>query len=147
VTDGQTWAFDYAGLPDEGAIEPPHIWIEIRGPKASAEYPCLLDSGASFSAFPLEVTDELGMDRDLLEEATIRSATGRRDVLHLKRPDQVEACLDQSTAIPIVPYFFPPEVVEGEEFESDYYILGRDFFLEVEITFRQAAEAVVVSIP
>ncbi|MDX6587279.1 MAG: hypothetical protein QOI31_1752 [Solirubrobacterales bacterium] len=143
MTDDRSWTFAYAGLPDEGAIEPPQIWIDLRGPKRQWEYPCLLDSGASFSALPLEAADELGIDQELLEPTEIRTALGRRRVLHLRRSDLISACWSDQT-IPISPFFMPPEIIEDERFETDAYILGRDFFLSVEVTFRQAAAEVIL---
>lgn len=143
MSEPERWVFDYAGLPDEGATEPPHIWIDLRGPAATLAYPCLLDSGSSFSGFDLEVVDELGIDRSLLEPAEIKTVKGSRTVLQLKDLHQLSVCWN-GESVPIAPYFFPHDVTEGEEFESDYYILGRDFFLGVEITFRQAAQQVVL---
>jgi len=138
----QRWSFEYAGLPDEGATEPPHIWISVRGPSATIEYPCLLDSGSSFSAFPVTVASELGVDPGLLDPTRIRTVKGMAHAKHLRRSDRVAVCLDQANEIAIAPYFLPPEVIEEEEFESEYYILGRDFFLPLVVTFFQAAERV-----
>lgn len=146
MSASRSWTFDYAGPPDEGATEPPHIWVEITGPAAGDEYPCLVDSGASFSALPLSVADELGIDRSELEQDSIRTVAGPKQVLHLRRRDQIWVVLDSDERTPISPYFFPNDVIEGEEFESDYYILGRDFFLPYEITFNQAAEDVVIAL-
>jgi hypothetical protein len=56
LTTSDSYVLEYAGPPDEGATEPPYVWVDLRGPVDSSPYPCLLDSGASSSAFPLPTT-------------------------------------------------------------------------------------------
>lgn len=68
---------------------------------------------------------------------------GWSEALHLRRADLLAVCWSDQR-VPIAPIFLPPALIENEEFESDYYVLGRDFFLSVEATFRQAAEEVVL---
>lgn len=135
----------YVELPDEGATAPPQVEVDIVGPEGVAEgCICLLDSGASFSVLPLDEVEGLGIDRSQLEPRSIRTANGWRDVLQLPTSRLLTVRLDHEAEIPIAPFVFPPEVIDEEEFASDYYVLGRDLFLSLEVTFRQQAEQVVL---
>lgn len=146
MTPATRWTFEYAGLPDEGATEPPYVWFDLQGPDETLDYPCLLDSGSSFSLFPLTVADELGVPQELLEETQVRTAGGLRDALHLRKADAMAVLVAPDVPIPIAPYFFSLEIVEAGLAEADLHVLGRDFFLPFYVTFDQVGETVTLEL-
>ena len=121
-------------------------FAESKDPEKNREikFNALIDSGADYSFFPLEIANMLRLDIDQSDEK-ISTIIGETTIFKSKVHVEIPIYKKRPVVVGMVETFVMPHEIQGKRTPEDFIILGRkDFFEKFQITFNESMKTITL---